>query len=57
MATNGHMEEVGVLVIGAGPTGLGAATRLNQLGYDDWLLIDKVGGRQSAATVAMTTRQ
>ena len=51
------MEEVGVLVIGAGPTGLGAATRLNQLGYDDWLLIDKVGGRQSAATVAMTTRQ
>ena len=56
MATNGHVEEVGVLVIGAGPTGLGAATRLNQLGYDDWLLIDKVGG-QSAATVAMTMRR
>ena len=35
------VEEVGVLVVGAGPTGLGAATRLNQLGYEDWLLIDK----------------
>ncbi len=34
--------QVGVLVVGAGPTGLGAATRLHQLGYDDFLLIDKV---------------
>lgn len=34
-------EQVGVLVIGAGPTGLGAATRLNQHGYEDWLLIDQ----------------
>ena len=30
-----------MLVVGAGPTGLGAATRLNQLGYKDWMLIDK----------------
>lgn len=36
-------SQVGVLVVGAGPTGLGAATRLHQLGYDDFLLIDKVG--------------
>lgn len=47
------MPQVGVLVIGAGPTGLGAATRLNQVGYDDWLLIDQVrarsrGGRSHA---------
>lgn len=34
--------QVGVLIVGAGPTGLGAATRLHQLGYDNFLLIDKV---------------
>lgn len=33
-------EKVGVLIVGAGPTGLGAATRLNQHGYDDWRVID-----------------
>ena len=35
-------RQVGVLVIGSGPTGLGAATRLHQLGHPSWLLIDKV---------------
>lgn len=35
--------QVGVLIIGAGPTGLGAATRLNQHGNKDWLLVDQVG--------------
>ena len=34
------MEHVGILIIGSGPTGLGAASRLNQLKQDDWLLID-----------------
>jgi NADPH-dependent 2,4-dienoyl-CoA reductase/sulfur reductase-like enzyme len=34
--------QVDVLVVGAGPTGLGAATRLNQHGHDSWLLIDAV---------------
>jgi len=34
------MEHVGILVIGSGPTGLGAASRLNQLKHDNWLLID-----------------
>ena len=29
------------LILGAGPTGLGAAWRLNELGEDDWLLLDK----------------
>ncbi|KAK9815579.1 hypothetical protein WJX72_006193 [[Myrmecia] bisecta] len=35
------IEKVGVLVVGAGPTGLGAATRINQHGLKDWLLIDQ----------------
>lgn len=35
------VQKVGVLVLGAGPTGLGAATRLNQLGYDNWLMVDQ----------------
>lgn len=29
-----------IVIIGAGPTGLGAATRLNQLGHEDWMLVD-----------------
>jgi protoporphyrinogen oxidase len=30
-----------VVILGAGPTGLGAATRLQQLGHTNWTLIDK----------------
>ena len=30
-----------VVIIGAGPTGLGAATRLNQLGHANWDLYEK----------------
>ena len=30
------------MIIGAGPTGLGAATRINQHGHKDWLIIDQV---------------
>lgn len=33
-------EAVDVLVIGAGPTGLGAASRLTMHGHPDWALID-----------------
>ncbi len=33
-------EHVDILIIGAGPTGLGAASRLSQHGYENWLLID-----------------
>ncbi|CAD7963816.1 unnamed protein product [Amoebophrya sp. A25] len=32
-------ESVDVLVLGSGPCGLGAATRLNQLKHNDWLLV------------------
>lgn len=38
-------QQVSVLVVGAGPTGLGAAARLAQHGLDDWLLIDEVSVR------------
>lgn len=30
-----------VVIVGAGPTGLGAAERLQQLGYPDWLLLEQ----------------
>ena len=45
------MVQVSVLVVGAGPTGLGAATRLNQHGIKDWLLIDQVCVTTSWITV------
>ena len=34
------MQEVDVLIIGAGPTGLGAATRLKFHGKESWMLVD-----------------
>jgi protoporphyrinogen oxidase len=40
-----------IVIIGGGPTGLGAAYRLNELGYDNWVLYEKfdyVGGHASS---------
>jgi len=34
------IERTGTLIVGAGPTGLGAAWRLDQLGHRDWLLFE-----------------
>lgn len=34
------MQTVDILIVGAGPTGLGAASRLEQHKHEDWLLID-----------------
>ncbi|HVE64907.1 MAG TPA: FAD-dependent oxidoreductase [Mycobacteriales bacterium] len=42
-----------IVIIGAGPTGLGAGYRLNELGYDDWVLLeanDYVGGLATSFT-------
>jgi protoporphyrinogen oxidase len=33
-----------IVIIGAGPTGLGAAHRLHELGYENWELYEKAGG-------------
>ncbi len=40
-----------IVIIGGGPTGLGAAYRLHELGYDNWVLYEKydyVGGHASS---------
>ena len=37
-----NARQVDILILGAGPTGLGAATRLHQHGRTDWLLVDQV---------------
>lgn len=34
-------ESIDILILGAGPTGLGAAKRLNQLKHNSWLIIDE----------------
>ena len=40
-----------VVIVGGGPTGLGAAYRLHELGYDNWVLYEKsdhVGGHSTS---------
>jgi protoporphyrinogen oxidase len=40
-----------IVIIGAGPTGLGAAYRLHELGYENWILYEKssdVGGHATS---------
>lgn len=42
-----------IIIIGAGPTGLGAAYRLSELGYSNWMIYEKseqVGGLASSFT-------
>ena len=45
-------EQVGVVVVGAGPTGLGAATRINQHGVTDWVLVDQARSSVSRASLS-----
>jgi protoporphyrinogen oxidase len=45
------MEQTGILIVGAGPTGLGAAWRLDALGHREWRLCeasDRAGGLASS---------
>jgi protoporphyrinogen oxidase len=47
------VSEPRVLIIGAGPTGLGAGYRLNELGHTDWTILeanDYVGGLAASFT-------
>lgn len=47
-------RKVSVLIIGAGPTGLGAATRLHQHGHSDWLLLDQADEAGGLSCTAVT---
>jgi hypothetical protein len=43
-----------VLIVGAGPTGLGVATRLNQRNHPDWCIIDQARRPQARALAPQT---
>ena len=47
-------RECDILIVGAGPTGLGAATRLHQLGEEEWLVIDANQGPGGLACSKVT---
>ena len=50
---SGRTDSPRVVVIGAGPTGLGAGYRLQELGHDDWVILeasDRVGGLATSFT-------
>jgi protoporphyrinogen oxidase len=48
------IEKVKVLIIGAGPTGLGAAKRLQELGEESFLVVDSFSEAGGLASTAVT---
>lgn len=48
------MEQFDIVIIGSGPTGLGAATRLNQHKVDNWLMIDSASEAGGLASTDCT---
>ena len=54
MSTDSKEEFFEVLIVGAGPTGLGAATRLNQLNHKSWKLVDAFGDAGGLACTDVT---
>ncbi|OAQ75006.1 UDP-galactopyranose mutase [Purpureocillium lilacinum] len=49
-----NRRNVDVLVIGAGPTGLGAAKRLSHLGHPSWLVVDSSSVPGGLASIDVT---
>jgi protoporphyrinogen oxidase len=45
-----------IVIIGGGPTGLGAAYRLHETGYDNWVLYEKTGDVGGHATSHVDTQ-
>ncbi len=48
------VEHIGIVILGAGPTGLGAGARLHQQGHKDWALFDAFAGAGGLACTDVT---